>query len=73
MKDSSQDGWKGVTAAEANPDNAVDALVQTEEFFTLLAKDEGRDFVKGLFKNLVWTGLEDNARILGLAGYTKPL
>ncbi|MAA80109.1 MAG: flagellar motor protein MotB [Deltaproteobacteria bacterium] len=62
-------GWmEGVTAAESDPDNAVEALVQTEEFFTLLAKDEGKPFVKGLFKNLVWTGLEDNARILGLAG-----
>jgi outer membrane protein OmpA-like peptidoglycan-associated protein len=62
-------GWmEGVTAAEANPSGAVDALIKTEEFFTLLAKDEGRDFVQGLFDNLVWTGLEDNARILGLAG-----
>ncbi|MEC7986523.1 MAG: phosphate ABC transporter substrate-binding/OmpA family protein [Myxococcota bacterium] len=62
-------GWmEGVTAAEKDSNNAVEALIQTEEFFTLLAKDEGRDFVKKLFDNLVWTGLEDNARILGLAG-----
>lgn len=62
-------GWmEGVTVAESNPNGAVDALVQTEEFFTLLEKDEGREFVQDLFKNLVWTGLEDNARILGLAG-----
>ncbi len=65
-------GWmKGVEAARANPDDAVDALVKTEEFFSLLAKDEGRTFVKSLFANVVWTGLDDNARILGLAGATN--
>ncbi|MGN6153876.1 MAG: OmpA family protein [Lysobacteraceae bacterium] len=65
-------GWmKGVDAARANPDGAVDALVATEEFFTLLAKDEGKPFVKGLFANLLWTGVGDNARILGLAGGTN--
>ncbi len=62
---------EGVAAAEANPDNAVDALVSNEEFFALLARDEGRPFVKGLFDSLVWTGLEDNARILGMAGGTN--
>ncbi|MCB9528077.1 MAG: OmpA family protein [Myxococcales bacterium] len=65
-------GWMaGVDAARANPDNAVDALVQTEEFFTLLAKEEGRDFVRGLFQNVVWTGVADNARILGMSGGTN--
>ena len=65
-------GWlEGVEASRKSPDDAVDALVKTEEFFTLLAKDEGRPFVKGLFANLVWTGLDDNARILGLAGGTN--
>lgn len=65
-------GWmKGVDAAKANPDNAVDALVNTEEFFTLLAKDEGKPFVKGLFDNLLWTGVGDNARILGMSGGTN--
>ncbi|MEN8260014.1 MAG: phosphate ABC transporter substrate-binding/OmpA family protein [Pseudomonadota bacterium] len=65
-------GWmQGVSAAEAAPEDAVDALVQTQEFFALLAKDQGRGFVRDLFKNLVWTGLEDNARILGLAGGTN--
>ena len=62
---------EGVEAAEASPDEAVDALVRTEEFFDLLAREEGRDFVKGLFRNIVWTGLDDNARILGLAGGTN--
>lgn len=65
-------GWlEGVDAARKAPDEAVDALVRTEEFFSLLAKDQGRDFVKGLFANLVWTNLEDNARILGLVGGTN--
>lgn len=65
-------GWMaGVDAAEADPNRAVDALVETQEFFSLLSQEEGRDFVKGLFGNLVWTGLEDNARILGLAGGTN--
>ena len=62
-------GWmEGVQAARNAPDDAVDALERTEEFFALLIKDQGRDFVKGLFENLVWTGIEDNARILGLTG-----
>lgn len=65
-------GWmKGVEVAKANPDQAVDALVKTEEFFTLLAKDEGKPFVKGLFDNLLWTGVADNARILGMSGGTN--
>lgn len=65
-------GWmKGVDAAKADPDNAVEALVKTEEFFTLLAKDQGKPFVKGLFDNLLWTGVGDNARILGIAGGTN--
>lgn len=66
------EGWmEGVKAARANPDTAVEALVATEDFFKLLADKEGRPFVKSLFNNLVWTGLEDNVRILGLAGGTN--
>jgi outer membrane protein OmpA-like peptidoglycan-associated protein len=65
-------GWmNGVDASKKSPDEAVDALVRTEEFFSLLANDEGRGFVKSLFDNIVWTGLEDNARILGLVGGTN--
>jgi len=65
-------GWMaGVKAARAQPDGAVEALVTTEEFFALLAKDQGRPFIKSLFGNLVWTGLDDNARILGLVGGTN--
>jgi outer membrane protein OmpA-like peptidoglycan-associated protein/ABC-type amino acid transport substrate-binding protein len=63
------DGWlEGVTVARANPDNAVKALVDSEEFFKLLAAKEGAPFIKSLFGNLLWTDLADNARILGLAG-----
>lgn len=65
-------GWlEGVDAARKAPDEAVDALVRTEEFFQLLAKDQGRPFVKQLFENLVWTNLEDNARIFGMVGGTN--
>jgi outer membrane protein OmpA-like peptidoglycan-associated protein/ABC-type nitrate/sulfonate/bicarbonate transport system substrate-binding protein len=65
-------GWlAGVDAAEKNPEAAVDALAKTEEFFTLLVKDQGRAFTRDLFKNLVWTGLDDNLRILGLVGGTN--
>lgn len=66
------DGWlTGVKEAKANPDKAVAALESTEEFFKLLVKDQGRGFVKSLFNNVVWTGLDDNARILGLVGGTN--
>ena len=66
------EGWmEGVTAAKANPDTAVESLVKTEEFFKLLADKEGKPFIKSLFSNLVWTGVEDNARILGLVGGTN--
>ena len=66
------DGWlSGVDEARRNPDAAVEALVRTEQLFTLLAKNQSREFVKGLFANLVWTDLADNARILGLAGGTN--
>jgi outer membrane protein OmpA-like peptidoglycan-associated protein len=65
-------GWlEGVQAARANPDNAVEALTKTEEFFRLLGDKEGKPFIKSLFDNVIWTGLEDNARILGLAGGTN--
>ena len=65
-------GWMdGVPAARADHDGAVEALTETEEFFTLLGRENGNDFIEGLFDNLVWTGLEDNIRILGLAGGTN--
>lgn len=65
-------GWMtGVKKARADKDNAVNALVETEEFFKLLADKEGKPFIKELFSNIVWTGLEDNARILGMSGSTN--
>jgi len=65
-------GWmQGVTAAKADPDNAVDALVQTEKLFSALAQQQGKPFIKGLFSQLVWTGTDDNARIFGLVGGTN--
>lgn len=65
-------GWMdGVKAAKANPETAVDALGNTEEFFALLIKDQGRAFTRKLFDNLAWTGLDDNIRIFGMAGGTN--
>lgn len=65
-------GWlEGVTAAKADRAAALDALVKTEEFYEVLVREKGADFVTGLFANLVWTGLEDNLRILGLVGGTN--
>jgi len=62
-------GWmKGVTAAEQDPDQAVEALVDAEPMFAELAGQHGRDFVRSLFAGIKWTGLDDNIRNLGLAG-----
>ena len=61
-------GWmEGVPVAQSNPDLAVKTLVQTQEMFALFKKQEGDAFIKKLFTNIVWTGLEDNIRILGMA------
>lgn len=61
-------GWmQGVDVAKANPDAAVDVLVKNEEMFALLSKKEGNAFIKGLFTNVKWTGLEDNIRVLGMS------
>lgn len=63
------DGWlEGVKVSRANPDQAVDGLINSMEFFKVLAGKEGKPFVKGLFGNVVWTDLSDNARVLGMAG-----
>lgn len=56
---------KGVEMAKANPDAAADILIANEEMFSVLAEREGKPFVRSLFSELVWTGLEDNLRILG--------
>lgn len=66
------DGWmEGVNVAKANPTLAVEALMNTQELFKLIGKDQGPQFIKSLFSNVVWTGLEDNVRILGLNGDTN--
>ena len=63
------DGWfAGIDAANANPSSATDALIATEPFFADLAKQEGPEFITNLYKGIVWTGLADNIRELGLAG-----
>jgi outer membrane protein OmpA-like peptidoglycan-associated protein len=65
-------GWmEGVKAARADKANAAQALVATLPYYQMLAKDQGLPFLEGLFGNLVWTGLEDNARIFGLVGGTN--
>jgi len=65
-------GWMdGVVAARQNPDNAVQALIKTEPMFEQLAQKQGAPFIKSLFSNLVWTGVEDNARIFGMVGGTN--
>ena len=65
-------GWMdGVKAARANRAGAVQALVNTEPMFKQLASDKGAGFIDSLFNNVVWTGIEDNARILGLVGGTN--
>lgn len=63
------EGWmEGVRKSEADPDLALNALITAEPFFAQLNNTQGPAFVKSLFNNLDWTGVEDNARILGLAG-----
>lgn len=65
-------GWMEATAfAEADLNQAADVIVKNEKMFELLDQKEGRPFVKSLFGNVDMTGLEDNARILGMAGGTN--
>lgn len=65
-------GWMDATLiAERDLNQAADVIVKNEQMFELLDKQEGRGFVKSLFGNVDMTGLEDNARILGLAGGTN--
>jgi NitT/TauT family transport system substrate-binding protein len=62
-------GWmKGVAAAKKDPAAATEALTETEPMFAELANQEGADFIKTLYSGILWTGLEDNIRVLGLAG-----
>ena len=65
-------GWmEGVKAARADKANAAQALVATLPYYQMLVKDQGMPFLESLFNNLVWTGLEDNARIFGMVGGTN--
>lgn len=65
-------GWlQAATLAKKDIAQAADVIVKNEQMFELLDKQEGRQFVKNLFGNVVMTDLEDNARILGLAGGTN--
>jgi outer membrane protein OmpA-like peptidoglycan-associated protein len=65
-------GWMDATLiAEKDLDQATDVIIKNEKMFELLAKDQGKPFVKSLFNNVDMTGLEDNARILGMAGGTN--
>lgn len=60
-------GWMdGVKEARNNPDLAVQVLVKSEPMFEQLKQKEGAAFIKSLFGNVKWTGLEDNVRILGM-------
>lgn len=65
-------GWmEGVKAARLSPKTAVSALVENEAMFKQLAAEQGEAFIESLFANVIWTGLEDNKRILGLDGDTN--
>lgn len=62
-------GWMdGVTQANANPDLAAAAVIRDMEYYTMLAKERGPQFVRNLYNNLLLTNLSENIRILGLAG-----
>lgn len=61
-------GWmQGVQAARANEEVAAQALIANEKMYTQLAASESPAFIKGLFKNVIWTDVGDNARVMGLA------
>lgn len=65
-------GWmEAVPVARADTAGAATALVNSMDYYSMLTKQEGKPFVQGLFNNLVWTGLEDNARIFGMVGGTN--
>ena len=62
-------GWmKGVAAAKKDPAAATEALTETEPMFAEIAGQQGPDFIQTLYAGILWTGLEDNIRVLGLAG-----
>ena len=62
-------GWMmGVEAAKKDPDQATEALIDAEPMFAELAGQEGRSFINSLYSGILWTGLEENIRVLGLTG-----
>ena len=62
-------GWMtGVEAAKKDPDQATEALIDAEPMFAELAGQEGRSFINSLYPGILWTGLEENIRVLGLTG-----
>jgi NitT/TauT family transport system substrate-binding protein len=62
-------GWmKGVEAAEKDRSQATKALSATEPMFASLIKDEGEPFMNSLYDGVLWTGLDENIRIMGMAG-----
>jgi outer membrane protein OmpA-like peptidoglycan-associated protein/ABC-type nitrate/sulfonate/bicarbonate transport system substrate-binding protein len=61
-------GWlQGVDAAKKDPAAATAALVATEPFFAELQSQEGAAFIHDLYGGVLWTGLDDNLRVLGMA------
>ena len=60
-------GWmKGVEMAKKDKGAATEALVATEPMFAELEGSEGAAFIESLYAGILWTGLEDNIRVLGL-------
>lgn len=61
-------GWmEGVDLVNANKSLAVDAIVNTMDYYKQLVQEHGRPTVQGLYDNLLLTNLSENIRILGLA------
>lgn len=66
------EGWmEAVPLARADKPGAATALVNSMDYYSMLTKQEGKPFIQSLFNNVVWTGLEDNARIFGMVGGTN--
>lgn len=66
-------GWlEGAEKARANPAKGAQVLVDSEPMFAELVRDQGMGFLTDkVFEGILWTTLEDNIRILGLAGGTN--
>lgn len=66
------DNWfQGVTAADTDINRTAQVLTASMPSFSALANENGgTGFISGLFGTVLLTGLEENIRILGLAGGT---